>query len=1075
VAAALEFRLLGPLEAVRDGEVLPLGAPKQRALLAVLLLRAGQPVSVDVLAEAVWPERPPADPDASVQVYVSQLRRVLGRETIVRKGPGYVLQLPPGQIDLGRFRELADEGLRALEAEDARGAHRLLSEALALWRGPALSDFHYQPFALGEAERLDEERLAALETRLEADLRLGRHGEVLGELERLAQDHPLREGPRALLMRALYGAGRQAEALDVYQAFRRLLGEELGIEPGPELKELERRILRQDPELARPKRRAFPGGTVTLLFTDIEGSTELLHELGDAYAEALAEHRCVLREAFGTHGGVEVDTQGDAFFVAFARASDAIGAAEKAQQALAEGPVRVRMGIHTGEPIVTEEGYVGVDVHKGARIAAAGHGGQVLLSASTRDLVDVDVRDLGEHRLKDLTAPERLYQLGHDGFPPLKTLDATNLPVAASPLLGRERELDELLNLLGNGSRLVTVTGPGGTGKTRLALQVAAELVGSFEHGVFWVPLAALTDAELVVPQIAQTIGARDELAEHVRDKELLLLVDNLEHLLHAAPALGEVLGRARRLRLLVTSRAPLHIRGEREYPLDPLAETDAVTLFVERAREAGRDLELDDTVAAICRRLDSLPLAIELAAARTKLLGPATLLERLDYALPLLTSGARDAPERQQTLRATIEWSYDLLDDDAKGLFARVSVFAGSFSLEAAEDVCDADVDALAALVDLSLLKPIGESRFLMLETIREYALELLDERADVEEIRCRHAEHFAALAEAAAPHLRGSREQRQWVDRLERDYANVRAAVRWCFDNAPDAAMRIAANIAFFAYVHGGVAEARGWLDRALALELDTDPRLRANALEAGANLAQLQGDYRAATRFADESFALYSKLGDEFGVASALREQAKAVTIAGDLNRAKDLYAECVALAERIGDEWNHAVATNNLGDIALREEEWERAFVLCGTSREVRLRLGDGWGSALTLLNVALAEFYLRRADDARRDFRQALVESVDAGFTMLVGECLQGVAAAVAHDRPREAARILGAARATADDLGLLWSGDPTTQRMLEETEAAVRSKLGPVEWTREFENGRGMNLDDATRLALDVS
>ena len=733
-----------------------------------------------------------------MQVYVSQLRRVLGREAIVRKGPGYVLDVPPEQIDLGRFRDLADEGRSALVSEDARAAHRLLTEALALWRGAALSDFRYQPFALREAQRLEEERLAALEARLEADLRLGRHSDVLGELERLAQDHPLRDGPRVLLMRALYGAGRQAEALDVYQGFRRLLDGELGIEPGPELRELERQILRQDPALARPKRGALPSGTVTLLFTDIEGSTELLHGLGDAYAETLGEHRRVVREAFTTHGGVEVDTQGDAFFAAFARASDAVAAADEIQRALAAGHVRLRMGIHTGEPIVTEEGYVGVDVHKGARIAAAGHGGQVLLSSSTHDLVEVEVRDLGEHRLKDLTAPERLYQLGHNDFPPLKTLDATNLPVAASPLLGRERELDELLNLLRNGSRLVTVTGPGGTGKTRLALQVAAELVGSFEHGVFWVPAAALTDHALVVPQIAHTIGARDQLAEHIRDKQMLLLVDNLEHLLAAAPALGEVLARAKGLRLLVTSRAPLHVRGEREYPLDPLAETDAVTLFVERARESGRDVEPDETVARVCRRLDSLPLAIELAAARTKLLDPATLLERLDRTLPLLTAGARDAPERQQTLRATIGWSYDLLDEDAKGLFARMSVFAGSFSLEAAEDVCAADVDALAALVDLSLLKPIGEARFLMLETIREYALELLDERADVEEIRRRHAEHFAALAEAAAPHLRGSREQRQWVDRLERDYANVRAAVRWCFDNAPDAAMRIAANIA-------------------------------------------------------------------------------------------------------------------------------------------------------------------------------------------------------------------------------------------------------------------------------------
>ena len=389
-----------------------------------------------------------------------------------------------------------------------------------------------------------------------------------------------------------------------------------------------------------------------------------------------------------------MDTQGDAFFAAFRRASDAVAAADEIRDGLADGPIRVRIGIHTGEPLVTPEGYVGLDVHRAARIAAAAHGGQVVLSRTTRDLLESDrrLRDLGVHRLKDLIEAERLFQLGNGEFPPLRTLDQTNLPIAASPLLGRERELEELVDRL-ESRRLVTITGPGGTGKTRLALQVAAELVGSVADGVFWVPLGALADSSLVASEIAQAIGAPDDLGAFLRDRELVLLLDNFEHLLGAAATVADLLATAPSLRVLATSRAPLRISGEVEYPLDPLSPVDAVALFVERARAVGRAIEPDATIEAICTRLDSLPLAIELAAARTRLLPPGTLLTRLERALPLLTDGARDAPERQRTLRATIEWSYDLLDDASRRLLARLAVFAGSFPVEAAESVCDATI----------------------------------------------------------------------------------------------------------------------------------------------------------------------------------------------------------------------------------------------------------------------------------------------------------------------------------------------------------------------------------------------
>jgi hypothetical protein len=360
----------------------------------------------------------------------------------------------------------------------------------------------------------------------------------------------------------------------------------------------------------------LPTGTVTFLFTDVEGSTRLLGELGpDRYAEELAGHRRVLRDAFERHGGVEVDTQGDAFFVAFASPQSACAAADDAQAALAGGPIRVRMGLHTGTPVLGDEGYVGVDVHKGARIAAAGHGGQVLLSRETRDLLDgVPGRDLGEHRVKDFEQPVWIYQLGDDVFPPLKTLSNTNLPRPASTFVGREREVGEVVAFLRDGARLVTLTGPGGSGKTRLAIEAAAELVGEFRNGVFWVGLATVRDQELVLPTVAQALGAQEDLEAHIGERELLLLLDNLEQVVEAAPGLAAVVEACPNVRLLVTSRELLRVRGEVDYEVLPLADPDAVALFCLCSR-----LDASATVEELCRRLDNMPLALELAAARNE------------------------------------------------------------------------------------------------------------------------------------------------------------------------------------------------------------------------------------------------------------------------------------------------------------------------------------------------------------------------------------------------------------------------------------------------------------------------
>ncbi len=436
--------------------------------------------------------------------------------------------------------------------------------------------------------------------------------------------------------------------------------------------------------------RDLPSGTVTFLFTDIEGSTRLLDALGaGAYADALAEHRQALREAFARHGGVEVDTQGDAFFYAFPTAPGALRAAAEGQEALVSGPIRVRMGIHTGTPHVGLEGYVGADVHRAARIAAAAHGGQVVISASTATLVGPgSVRDLGDHRLKDLSAAERLYQLGEGEFPPLRSLHRTNLPVPSTPFLGRERELAEVGALLAApATRLLTLTGPGGSGKSRLSLQSAALASDGFPDGVWWVPLASVLDPELVLDAAARALEGSGDLAAQIGNKRVLLLLDNFEQVVEAAGAIAEVLAACPNLVLLVTSREPLRLTGEQEYPVPPFAHEEAVGFFLARARSVDPGFEADADVSAICRRLDDLPLALELAAARVKALTTAQLLERLEERLPLLTGGARDLPERQRTLRATIDWSYQLLTEEEQRVFRAARRVRGRLHAEAAEE----------------------------------------------------------------------------------------------------------------------------------------------------------------------------------------------------------------------------------------------------------------------------------------------------------------------------------------------------------------------------------------------------
>jgi predicted ATPase/class 3 adenylate cyclase len=812
--------------------------------------------------------------------------------------------------------------------------------------------------------------------------------------------------------------------------------------------------------------RHLPTGTVTFLFTDIEGSTRLLHELGDRYSEVLADHRRAIREAVTLHGGVEVDTQGDAHFAAFARATDAAAAAAAAQEALTHGVVRVRMGLHTGEPTVAEEGYVGMAVHHGARIMAAGHGGQVVLSQATRDLLDprFAVRDLGEHRLRDLSAPQRLYQLGDGQFPPLKTLHQTNLPIQATPLIGRERELGELAQALGE-HRLVTLVGPGGTGKTRLALQAAAEAVESFEHGVWWVPLAPVTDPERVESAIAGAIGADGPLPEYLRPQKALLLIDNFEQVVEGADQVAALIEAAPRISVLVTSREPLRIQAECRYTVEPLREADAVALFVDRARTVDTSFEPDEPVGEICRRLDGLPLAVELAAARIGLLSTAELLARLDRALPLLTGGARDAPERQRTLRATIEWSYDLLSDEERRLFAGLAVFAGSFTLEAAERVCGADLDLLHALVNRSLVRRWGSGRFGMLETVREYALERLEALPDAEGVRRRHAEYFLDVAESThlaveTFHL-GPR-----FDLAHAEQENFRTALAWAIEGDPELGLALATELENF-WVGNDPREGIRWLS---ALFENADERAsitRGRALRVFGGVNDIAGEQEAAREKYEAGLAVFEELRDDAGRARLLHRVALNAMRRGELGRARELAEQSLELHVKVGNRFGQAEAIGALGAVARDLGEAERAFELIEQSASTAQDAGIPWWVMGMQLELAQLDLAARRTDEGEKRAREALsmaAEMRDRGGRVFG----VGLLAAVASERGED------------ERAGRLWGAIETEQvgapnggwiRHRAAYEARVLASRSP-EFERGLAVGRDWTLDEAVEYAL---
>jgi len=856
-----------------------------------------------------------------------------------------------------------------------------------------------------------------------------------------------------------------------------------------------------------------------MVFSDVEGSTQLLGRLGAArYADVLDQHNRLLRQAFTRHAGYEVDTAGDSFFVSFSRAGDAASAAAEAQRSLAAATwpdgvsLRVRMAIHAGEPLIVDSKYVGMDVHRAARVMAAAHGGQVLVSETAALLLDgVPLRDLGLHRLKDLLAPIRLNQLLIDGlpdeFPPPRSLYRTNLPTAAWPLVGRERELERIRALISDDIRLVTLTGPGGAGKTRLALQAAAELSDEFPDGVYFVPLAPLRDATMVTATIAEAVGLQpdDDLVGALRSKRMLLVLDNLEHLPSIAPVVADVL--VGETTVVATSRAPLRLSGEREFVVDSLADDAAIELFVSRAAASGREVAADETVAAVCRRLDNLPLALELAAARVKLLPPSALLQRLDSALPLLTGGGVDRPERQQTLRATIGWSHDLLDLAAQVAFRRLSVFRGSFTLDAAEAVTGASLDQFGALVDHSLLKPVGEERLFQLETIREYARERLAEAGEDTEIALRHARHYLAQLRERDRHVFGS-QRGALLSWFEDEEDNLRAALDRLELFAPAEAAEMANLVAAYWLPRNQLSEARQRISR-ISAAASLSAGVRAPLLSTLADCEMRAGNHDVALAVATEALSLAEEVDDRKTIGatrytlSLLAVDRGHLQDAGDtLTRAleqgaDDPWTEALLHAGRAsvgvstgrddearsdfqaaragfrasGDETNDASCAIQLAELELYVGDFEAAVATVTPALTWARATGDRYrqGGAASILG--LAELGRGRRVEAMAAFKEGLelVLASERTGSPIFAALLSCIAFASGPGMADGAARLLGAARRLEEERGFV-----ATRRELElekRFEQRLVDALGADEWALAHAAGGRQPLDETIALA----
>jgi predicted ATPase/class 3 adenylate cyclase len=878
------------------------------------------------------------------------------------------------------------------------------------------------------------------------------------------------------------------------------------------------------PETPRPGP-LQPTGTVTFLFTDIEGSTRLWEKQHAAMQVALAQHDAILRNAIETNNGCVFKTTGDGAHAAFAVAADAMMACLAAQRELTghvwgELRIKSRMALHTGAAELRDGDYFGATLNRTARLMAAGHGGQILLSLATEELVrdhlpeNTALRDLGERRLKDLIRPEHVYQVIAPGlpanFPPLRTLDArpNNLPAQATPFIGRDSELRAVKEKLSSPNvRLLTLSGVGGTGKTRLALHVAADMVDEFEHGVFFVPLAALGDPGLVLQAIAQAFGVREAagrplnelLKEHLRDKQILLVLDNFEQVIAAAPLVSDLLTAAPRLKVLVTSREVLRLNGESNYPVPPLSVPDpkrmpplerltqyeAVALFIDRALAVAPDFTVTNenapAVAEICHRLEGLPLAIELAAARVRVLPPQRMLVELSHRLTFVTGRARDLPTRQRTLRGAIDWSHDLLTGEEQKLFRRLAVFVGGCALEAIESICiladDTRVlDTIDSLVGKSLLRQAethGEARFAMLETIREYARERLIADGEAEAVQKRHRDYFLALAEKAAPKLLGA-EQGGWFERLDREHDNLRSALEWSLSEpGSEGGLRLCSALQRFWWTRGHLSEGREWCARALGVPKTEELMpARAKALTGSGLLAYWQGDYPAARAQHEECLAIWRQRGDRRGIGISLHNLGMVARSQGDYAAAHSMYEESLAITRELGNRWSLAASLMNLGNLAAEQGDYRGSRTRLEESLSIFQELGDRVSIATALENLGNGAYEQGELDSARALHVESLTMRRQLGDKLGIVISLERLAAVVASlGSPLRAGRIWGMAERLWVEIG---SGlEPKERSQHDQRVAAVRAAVkDDAAFDRAWQEGRAMSLEQAIEYAL---
>jgi predicted ATPase/DNA-binding SARP family transcriptional activator len=930
VEALLEFGILGPLEVRRNGRVVPLHGRKQRALLALLLLRANEVVSRERLIDELWSDEPPETATNTLQVHVSQLRKALAGDgvdaaaTLATRPPGYVLSVLPGHVDADRFERRVAAAADARRQGEIDAASALLTEALATWRGAALADLASEPFARPEVARLEELRLAALEDRIDCELELGHHAEVVGEIEALVEQHPLRERLRLQLMLALYRSDRQADALAAYQDARTKLSHELGLAPSQALSELQRSILRQDETIA-----------------------------------------------------------------------------------------------------------------------------------ATR--------------------------------PPAARQKRFSLPDSLTPLVGRADEIEAVVELVRREQvRLVTLTGLGGIGKTRLAVEAARQLARDFSDGVAYVPLATVSDPGLLAARTAQALGVgeaggppEEALEEYLRPRRMLLLVDNFEQLVMAADLFSRLLSSAAGLKVLVTSRAPLRLAAEREYALSPLPVADSVALFTERAQAVNPDFALSgptaDVVAELCERLEGLPLAIELAAARTRLLTPAAMLDRLDRRLDLLAAGPRDVPGRHRALRLTLDWSFELLTPPQQRVFARLGVFVGGCALDAAEAVCavgDVSVlDDLSHVVEESLVGHAGESRFAMLETVREYAVERLRALGEEDDARALHSRYFLGVAEDAHRAL-GGPQQAEWLGRLELEHDNLRAAETYARERGDaQTSLRLCASLWRFWQIHGHLEEGRRALENALASDPGSDPLLRARALNGAGVLAGEQGEFEAAASFFEPALELVRGIGDHERTANVLVNLGNLALFDHDFERARRLYEDSIEHAALSGSLGVEAIARENLGLVALDQGDLAHAVELLEESTTLAAEAGDDRGRSSSTRALAAALLESGETERAGDRLREGLDLARRLGEVNGIAYCLDTFAGlAAAAGEAERAAQLFGAADAVRSSIGAL--RPPDQQPLYERWVASTLMQLETAVYAACYESGRALSLGDACELAL---